>query len=127
MVRAKKNLPVKTTPMEAGADYGEVQTNEGLIKDIGMPDMSEPTVGATGAVPEQNLPANPVEVASSFPNTVTPLTAQGANIRSRPQEFIISNKTRAAALLSDLAEHVPDPAVRMAADDLKDHLRNGQF
>ena len=25
MVRAKKNLPVKTTPMAAGADYGEVQ------------------------------------------------------------------------------------------------------
>jgi hypothetical protein len=126
MVRAKKNLPVKTTPMAAGADYGEVQTNEGLIKDIGMPDMSEPTLGAT-APTEQMATANPLEAAKNFQNTVTPLTEKGSFIRSQPQGFVIDEKTRAAAFLSDLAEHVADPAVRMAADDLKDHLRNGQF
>ena len=136
MVRPNKNNPPTQKPqapgLEAGGAYQESGEQKAAQKAIPLRDTAAqppgtPPPGAVAATPEQpqRPMQDPIEAASGFPNTATPLTAPGQNIQRPTREMQISNDMRAAALLKDWAAGSTHSSVILAAQQMEAILRNG--
>ena len=68
---------------------------------------------------------DPLEAASGFPNTATPLTAPGQNILRPVKSMDIDNNMRAAAVLKEWAGSSSHTATILAAEQMDAILRNG--
>jgi len=120
MVRPKKQgqpLPADTPNLEDGGQYGITGDQRQAMTDMPLltqkPDL---TTGETvGNVASPVAMGDPMEEASSFPNTATPLTAPGNNLRSTARPLVIDAQVHTANLLKSWAEDSGNPAVMNAS------------
>jgi len=118
--------------LEAGGAYQESGAQKAAQNSIPLVDTAAQPPGTPppGAVeagvqdPRQAV-RDPMEAASGFPNTVTPLTAPGQNIKRPIKGMDIDNNMRSAAVLKEWAATSTHPAVQLAAEQMEAMLRNG--
>ena len=136
MVRPNKNNPPTQKPqapgLEAGGAYQESGAQKSAQRAIPLRDTAAqppgtPPPGAVAAGPQQPQQPmqDPLEAASGFPNTATPLTAPGQNIQRPTREMQATNDMRAALVLKDWAADSTHNSVVLAAQQMEAILRNG--
>ena len=97
-----------------------------LVDTAAQPPGTPPPGAVEAGVQDPRQPAqNPMEAASAFPNTVTPLTAPGQNIQRPVKGMDIDNNMRAAAVLKEWAGSSSHTATILAAEQMDAIVRNG--
>jgi len=110
-------LPAETPGLEDGGQYGIVGDQRNAMTEMPLvaqkPDL---TAGETvGNVAPPVAMADPVQEASGFSNTATPLTAPGNNLKSTARPLVIDAQVHTANLLKSWAEDSGNPAVMNAS------------